>query len=113
MTRPAHTATPWQQGRLLSTSTVRQQSKDWIDNADATERRRVFANFRASDEGRSRVSVAVCERPEDADLIVRAVNSFDELVKALELVAGEPREDAAAWMRSVARAALSRAQVQP
>jgi len=42
----------------------------------------------------------------DAHLIAAA----PDLLKALQLIADEPREDAAAWMRSVARAAINKAK---
>lgn len=38
------------------------------------------------------------------------IASAPELLEALELIAGEPREDAATWMRGVARAAIAKAR---
>lgn len=92
-TKPTPTPTPWSQGRVLLT---RQILKDgWtqkaIDARDAIERRTVFSQFSAMDEGRSRIKVSECEREEDAALIVRAVNAHAVLVEALLLARKKAR----------------------
>jgi len=44
----------WQQGRLLLTANTRRWSKEQRDEANDIERCTAFANFTASDKGRSR-----------------------------------------------------------
>ncbi len=70
-----HTPEPWSQGLVLDTDTTRRWSRSEIGRANEQERRMVFANFTASDEGESRVRVAICESPEDARRIVACVNA--------------------------------------
>ena len=63
-----HTPGPWHQGRTLSTEQTRRWTKDEFASNEARERRMVFSNFSATDQGRSRQLVAVFEREEDARL---------------------------------------------
>ncbi len=80
------TATPWAQGRMLDTrATRRYTASEWRVNEEV-ERRHVYANFSAEDEGRGRVHVAQFDRPEDAELCSRAVNAFDQIRSALEAI---------------------------
>lgn len=65
----------WQQGRLLYTNRTRWFRQDEWDRYDAEERRMVFRNFDALDDGRSRVRIAVFETAEDA---ARAVLDHNE-----------------------------------
>lgn len=67
----------WQQGRLLHTNRTRQYSKYEWDRYDAEERRMVFRNFDALDEGRSRERIAVFETAEDAARAVRDHNAAE------------------------------------
>jgi len=84
-----HTPTPWQQGRLLSTTVTREWDDDYREQKEYEESALVCVNFHASDEGRSRRIIAVATHMDgnagaNAAFIVRAVNCHEELVKALE-----------------------------
>lgn len=46
----------------------------------------------------------------DVEANAQLIAIAPELLEALELIAGEPREDAATWMRVVARAAIAKAR---
>lgn len=81
-----HSPTPWRQGVLLLTARTRAWSDQARELGRLEEAREVFSNFHAADEGRSRVFVCRCEQPDDAALIVRAVNSHDALVAALKVL---------------------------
>lgn len=74
-----HTPTPYRQGVLLMTRNVQNMSKDWQEKANYEESIRIFSGFISADEGRSRVAVALCNSPEDAEFIVRACNAYDDL----------------------------------
>jgi len=84
-----HTPTPWQQGRLLSTTVTREWDDDYREQKEYEESALVCVNFHASDEGRSRRIIAVATHMDgnagaNAAFIVRAVNCHEELVAALE-----------------------------
>lgn len=79
---PKFTKGPWSRGRLLITRNTERWSAEEKELADRIERLRVFAYFRADDEGRSRVLVATCQNEDDARLIAAA----PELYEALEAV---------------------------
>lgn len=82
--QPKHTPTPYRQGTTLMTRKVMNMGKDWIESNETRERLMVFSSFRDIDKGRSRQLVAQCQNEKDAAFIVRACNSHDALVKALE-----------------------------
>ena len=86
-----HTQTPWQQGRLLSTTVTREWDDDYREQKEYEESALVCVNFHASDEGRSRRIIAVATHMDgnagaNAAFIVRAVNCHEELVKALKRI---------------------------
>ena len=83
-----HTATPWQQGRLLSTAVTREWDESHLEQGEYEESTLVCVNFHASDQGRSRRIVAVATHMDgnagaNAAFIVRAANSHAALVAAL------------------------------
>lgn len=61
-------STAWTRGYLLDTPTTRAWDKDRRAEEQAHEERCVFTNFRASDQGRSRILIAQFKRAEDACL---------------------------------------------
>lgn len=67
---------PWRQGVLLDTANTRRWSEQQRQEQRQFERRRIFANFHAVDEGRSRAIVAQCSTENDARLIASACNSY-------------------------------------
>ena len=86
-----HTPTPWQQGRLLSTTVTREWDDDYREQKEYEESALVCVNFHASDEGRSRRIIAVATHMDgnagaNAAFIVLAVNCHADLVAALEAV---------------------------
>ena len=86
-----HTQTPWQQGRLLSTTVTREWDDDYREQKEYEESALVCVNFHASDEGRSRRIIAVATHMDgnagaNAAFIVLAANCHEELVAALDLV---------------------------
>lgn len=70
---------PWSVGRVLFTDQTRGRSMEQLQSAEKEEQRRIFSNFRADDQGRSRTFVAVCSDAEIAAFIVHIVNSHDKL----------------------------------
>lgn len=86
MTTGKTTPGPWSQGKLLSTATTRRWTKEVRDEVQASERVRVFANFREADEGRGRKLVALFQRPEDAALGAAAPELLDAVLVALPYV---------------------------
>ena len=76
----SYTPGPWSQGRTLMTSQTRRWSAAELTENDLVERRMVFANFLALDDGRSRRRVAVCESEADARLIAAAPELYEALV---------------------------------
>lgn len=86
MTSGKATPGPWAQGKLLSTATTRQWSREVWEEVQTTETRQVFSNFRASDEGRGRKLIAVFERPEDARLGAAAPDLLEAVYAALPFV---------------------------
>lgn len=86
MTTGKVTPGPWRQGKLLSTATTRHWSEEVCSEVQASERVRVFANFREADEGRGRELVAVFQRPEDAALGAAAPELLDAVYLALPFV---------------------------
>ena len=102
-----HTPGPWRQGFTVETPQTLQWSAEQIAANDSRERRMVFANFSALDEGRSRRRVAVCEREEDARLIAAA----PELLAALQRLFADNDVRAAAEKGAIgsARAAIAKA----
>ena len=72
----AHTATPWRVGHTLMTAQTERWSPEQWETNEREERRCVFANFHAEDEGRSRVLVCEAQTEEDAKFIVLAGNSY-------------------------------------
>ena len=68
---------PWSQGRTLKTEQTRHWPKEEWERNEQHEKRFVFANFSARDEGRGRVLVAECQREEDAALIVKLKAAAD------------------------------------
>jgi len=90
-----HTATPWQVGRTLHTP----QTKEWPawawEKNEHQERLGIYRNFRAEDQGTSRIVIAKAipdalgsqeEAEANAAFIVRAANSHAALVEALRAV---------------------------
>jgi hypothetical protein len=70
------TKEPWQQGRLLSTQGTRRLDKTTRAQWDKEERKRVFANFSAQDEGRSRSFIAAFQSEGDAVRAIACVNAL-------------------------------------
>jgi hypothetical protein len=66
---------PWSQGAVLSTPITRKFHTEVLAEYEAREKRSIFANFSAVDEGRSRVLIAVCQHEESARRIVACVNA--------------------------------------
>ncbi|HEY4547811.1 MAG TPA: hypothetical protein VIG90_15515 [Pedomonas sp.] len=73
------------------TRTTRRWPEHERVQANARERRRVFANFSRLDEGRSRVLIAICEREEDAQLVAAAPALLEALEWALAEIEGRTR----------------------
>lgn len=69
-----HTKTPWVQGVTLRTNATLNWTIEQVAANNAIERRQIFSNFSADDEGRNRVLVASCQREETARRIVACVN---------------------------------------
>jgi hypothetical protein len=66
---------PWQQGRMLYTQITMRWSVEEKEKTQKAERCRVFAYFSATDEGRSRELLLVCETPRQARDIVNSHNT--------------------------------------
>lgn len=62
----------WSRGRLLATGLTRTFSAEQCKELEQIERRGVYANFRADDQGRSRTEVAYCPTPDVAAYIAAA-----------------------------------------
>lgn len=71
-----HTPEPWQQGRLLDTPQTLRWTKEERERTDAFERRLLFANFTAADQGKSRERVAEFRKAEDAVRVYYCVNAM-------------------------------------
>lgn len=65
----------WRTGRLLITTQTRHWSQQRRDEADAIERRSIFAGFTPEDEGRSRLFVYQCDTVEEARSMVEEHNA--------------------------------------
>ncbi len=70
---------PWQQGRLLYTQPLLRMSKEWQEEAEQSERRRMFAHFHASDLGCGREFLFYFDTAEECAAAVEAHNA--ELAK--------------------------------
>lgn len=70
-----HTKEPWTQGVTLRTKGTQHWTTEQVEANNAIERRHIFSNFSTTDEGKSRVLVATCQREEDASRIVACVNA--------------------------------------
>ncbi len=79
-----HTPTPWAVGHTLRTRDTQRWTDEQWERNESIERRLVFVNFRASDQGRSRERIAEFREPDDAEFAVRACNSYEDLLAALE-----------------------------
>ena len=119
------TERPWARGcTLMTPQTARWTNKEIAANENE-ERRRIFAHFRSSDMGKSRV--LVCSLPLGSDmegnagLIVKAANSHEELLAMLEeWLDSEEREECVhrpgrSWQCLVCRtkAAIKKAKEKP
>lgn len=93
--KPQHTPTPWDIGRTLITAQTKRWTAEAVQANDFHENRMIFADFKFSDEGRSRRLIAKCENFEDAAFIVRAVNSHEELLGELKSLVAWVEEDEA------------------
>mgnify|MGYP003399560946 CR=1 FL=1 len=62
----------WSRGRLLATGLTRTFSAEQCKELEQIERRGVYANFRADDQGRSRTEDAYCPTPDVAAYIAAA-----------------------------------------
>jgi len=80
-----YTEGPWAQGRVLMTSTTIRWTAEQIAAENEREHRGVYAHFSPSDEGRSRVLVATCRRPDDAVLCAAAPTMHQALLLAKRL----------------------------
>lgn len=67
-----HTPEPWTVGRTLDTPQTHRWTRAEREANDRVESRLVFSGFSAVDQGRSRVLVAECQRPDDARMIAAA-----------------------------------------
>ena len=88
-----HTPGPWSQGRTLETPQTRRWTEEQIESNDREERRRVFANFSAQDQGRGRHLVATCETEPDAALIAAAPDLLFAAKQALDLLSAYAPKD--------------------
>jgi len=67
----------WKTGRLLDTPTTRRWTPEEKERGDQRERRGIYENFTAEDNGRSRRTVAVCETPSQAQEIISRIASLE------------------------------------
>jgi hypothetical protein len=74
--------TAWQQGSLLHTANVSRWPEAQQIAQAQTERKLVFSNFTARDEGKSRRLIARFEREEDARLGALAPEMLTDLIEA-------------------------------
>lgn len=77
------TKTPWQQGGLLMTKEVQRCHPEDQERMREREARLVCTEFNEFGGG-CRKLIAECQRPEDAEHIVKCVNAHDALLDALE-----------------------------
>lgn len=75
-----HTPGPWSQGITLITGQTKKWTPEQIEENNRRERRMIFAGFTASDKGRSRKYIAVCDSEDDARHIVNCVNACAGMV---------------------------------
>lgn len=69
------------QGRLIETRHTARWSQEEKNDAELSERCRVFYGFTVKDEGRSRVYIGQCHTPEAAKELVRELNKTYKLLK--------------------------------
>ena len=74
-----HTQGPWRQGFTLATNVTRRWTQEQWQQNEERERRLVFVNFTARDEGSGRKLIAACESEDDARLIAAAPELLDAL----------------------------------
>lgn len=65
-------------GQLLMTPTTRKWSDFKKYEGQQEEERRVFINFTALDQGRSRMFICECPTKETARLVARALNFYNK-----------------------------------
>ena len=83
----------WSVGRVLPTANTQSWSPETLQIAEGKERRCVYARFTTMDDGRSRILVAACERPEDAENVVRFHNSLLARLERIEQAVRDNAED--------------------
>lgn len=79
---------PWQPGFTLLTQETRRWSKEQFDRNDAEERLRIFSNFRAEDQGRSRQLICTIQPGEFADAVAAIVCQSPALLEMLIRIHG-------------------------
>lgn len=105
MVESNHTPGPWIQGTTLLTPETRRWHKAQLEENELREIRTVFANFSASDLGKSREAIAIFQRPEDARLCAAAPDLYEAMAN-LENDAGQIPDHA--W--NLVQAALKKAR---
>jgi len=73
----------WRTGYFIQSAKTAHWPQRQIDLTNEDENRMVFANFTEGDKGRSRKRICTCENKEDAELICKAVNNYDEMKSLL------------------------------
>lgn len=68
----------WQQGILLRTRATNHYSQEQWEKGDVQEKRRIFCDFTAMDEGRSRTFIMECPDPDIAKAVVEAHNAYQD-----------------------------------